>query len=81
MRFWQLLVEVLGWLKFIASPFLMSALLALVIYLKWPDIPMYWIYLLLTLGLNIGIAVAILVYRKKGSIHFFKEFTEDEPDV
>ena len=70
-RFLEMLVEVLSWLKIVASPFLIGLLLGGLFYLYKPDMAGAIIGgLIAVIGLVIGIVLATAISKKVGATEF-----------
>jgi uncharacterized membrane protein YdjX (TVP38/TMEM64 family) len=70
-RFLEILVEVLSWLKIVASPFILGLLLGGLFYLYKPDMAGAIIGGLIALtGLVIGIVLATAISKKVGATEF-----------
>ena len=67
----EYLVEIIGWIQIMASPFIIGLLIGVVIYFSRPGKLTMIIGIVVTLaGLCIGIMWATRVWRKKGTVQF-----------
>jgi hypothetical protein len=71
MRIIAFLIEVFSWLKIVASPLLIAAIIAIIIYLNVPEtIGLALSISILLLGLIVGIIWATRVWKKQGTTNF-----------
>jgi len=69
--FFELTMEILGWLQIVASPLLFASIIGFIIYISKPStIRLIIAIVIATLGLIIGIFWATKIWKKKGTIHF-----------
>ena len=65
------LIEIVGWLQIVASPFLIGLIIGCIVYFSKSNITTLIVGIVIaTIGLCIGIVWATRVWRKKGTIHF-----------
>ena len=70
----DLFTELIGWLRIVASPFLVGLIIGAFIYFPKPNTSRFIIALLIvTLSLVTGIVWATRVWRKKGTVHFMSK--------
>jgi len=71
MRIIAFLIEVFSWLKIVASPLLIAAIIAIIIYLNVPEtIGLALSISILLLGLIVGVIWATRVWKKQGTTNF-----------
>lgn len=74
--FFELITELIGGLQIMASPFLISLVIGLAIYLLRPGrTGLITAITLISLGLLIGLAWAVKIWKKKGTNNFISEIT------
>ena len=71
LSFFELTMEILGWLQIVASPLLLASIIGFIIYVSNPSpIRLIIAVVIATLGIIIGIFWATKIWKKKGTIHF-----------
>lgn len=81
MRIIAFLIEAIGWLKIVASPFIISCIIGGLIYLKWKNTLALSIGILVAAcGLVTGIIWATKIWRKHGTMNFLSKLNAS-PDL
>jgi hypothetical protein len=71
MDFFNFLLEVFGWIRIVASPFLIAALIGFFLYISKPDTTRLIIAIVIaSIGLLIGIIWATKVWRKGSTMDY-----------
>jgi hypothetical protein len=86
MNFFNFLLEVFGWIRIVASPFLIGALIGFGVYISKPDTTGLIIAIVIaSIGLIIGIIWATKVWRKGSTLdyttigsHDFDKYDKEE---
>lgn len=75
MKVYQLITEVFGWLRIVASPFLAGLIIGGIVYLSRRDSIGLAIGIIVAfIGLVVGIVWATKVWRRKGTVNFISRF-------
>jgi len=75
----NLVLEVLGWLRIVASPLLIGLTIGFAVYLSRPDTTGLIIAIsVTTVGLIIGIIWATRVWKKKGTLNYLSKVLKSD---
>jgi hypothetical protein len=71
MKVLEFLIDAFSWLKIVASPFLIAAMIAIIIYLKVAGILGLVLSVgMLLVGLVVGVILATRIWKTKGTTNF-----------
>lgn len=74
MKLFRIITEIFGWLQIVASPFLISVVIALGVYFVWQDEIGFVTAIMISItGLMTGIILATRVWKRKGTINFISQ--------
>ena len=75
-NFFELMMEVVGWVQIVVSPLLLGAIIGSIIYFSRPNYTRLVIAIsVASIGLIIGIVWATRVWKKRGTIYYLSRIS------